>query len=69
MKVRIAIDRRRAILTGRSLYGPVVIREIYGATEGNVSMLNYDGKENALTTLIPDPNIVMRFHRSAIRID
>jgi hypothetical protein len=25
MKVRIAIDRRRAILTGRSLYGPVVI--------------------------------------------
>ena len=29
----------------------------------------YDGKEEALTSLIPDPNTIQRFHRSAINLD
>lgn len=34
-----------------------------------LSMLDYDGKEHAKTSLLPDPNVVMRFHRSAINLD
>jgi len=34
-----------------------------------LSNLNYKGHADALTTLIPDPNVVMRFHRSAISVD
>lgn len=34
-----------------------------------LSNVNYEGREDALTTLIPDPNVVMRFHRSAINVD
>lgn len=29
-----------------------------------LSKFEYDGKENANTTVLPDPNVVMRFHRS-----
>lgn len=29
-----------------------------------LSKFEYDGKENASTTVLPDPNVVMRFHRS-----
>lgn len=31
--------------------------------------LDYKGKDEARTTLVPDPNTIMRFHRSAINID
>ena len=34
-----------------------------------LSTLNYDGKEDSATSLFPDPNVVMRFHRSAINLD
>ncbi len=34
-----------------------------------LSNLNYKGKDKAGTTLVPDPNTIMRFHRSAINID
>ncbi|MFC1758063.1 polyphosphate kinase 2 [Planctomycetota bacterium] len=34
-----------------------------------LSLLDYDGKDNSSTSLIPDPDIVMRFHRSALRVD
>lgn len=34
-----------------------------------LSRLNYDGKGQSDTTLLPDPNIVIRYHRSAIQID
>ncbi|MBS1797092.1 MAG: polyphosphate kinase 2 [Acidobacteria bacterium] len=34
-----------------------------------LSMLDYDGKEKAGTSLLPDPNIIMRFHRSALNLD
>lgn len=34
-----------------------------------LSMIDYDGKEEAKTPLLPDPNTVMRFHRSAINLD
>lgn len=34
-----------------------------------LSNINYKGRKDALTTLIPDPNVVMRFHRSAISVD
>jgi len=34
-----------------------------------LSSLDYRGKDEARTTLVPDPNTVMRFHRSAINID
>ncbi len=34
-----------------------------------LSQFNYDGKEEALTTLHPDPNIIMRYYRSNKQID
>lgn len=34
-----------------------------------LSMFNYDGKGESGTTVLPDPNIVMRYHRSAKQID
>ena len=34
-----------------------------------LSRFNYEGKENASTILFPDPNIVMRYYRSAKQID
>ena len=34
-----------------------------------LSQFNYDGKENAGTIVSPDPNVVMRYHRSVIQID
>ncbi len=34
-----------------------------------LSQFNYEGKENASTILFPDPNIVMRYYRSAKQID
>ena len=34
-----------------------------------LSNFNYDGKSDALTTLTPDPNVVMRYYRSAFQID
>ncbi|MBT8146087.1 MAG: polyphosphate kinase 2 [Gammaproteobacteria bacterium] len=34
-----------------------------------LSALDYDGKEKAGTSLYPDPDIVLRYHRSAISID
>ena len=32
-------------------------------------VVNYEGKEEAMITLTPDPNVVMRYYRSAIQID
>ena len=34
-----------------------------------LSRFNYDDKETAATTLLPDPNIIMRYHRSSRQID
>lgn len=34
-----------------------------------LSLLDYEGKDAAQVSLIPDPNIVMRFHRSALGVD
>jgi polyphosphate kinase 2 len=34
-----------------------------------LSILDYEGKEEARVSVIPDPNIVTRFHRSVIKID
>jgi polyphosphate kinase 2 len=34
-----------------------------------LSLIDYDGKDEARTSLIPDPNVVVRFHRGAVRID
>ncbi|MFO0908676.1 MAG: polyphosphate kinase 2 [Isosphaeraceae bacterium] len=34
-----------------------------------LSSLDYDGKDTAKVTIFPDPNIVTRFHRSAIKVD
>ena len=34
-----------------------------------LSSFDYEGKSEALTTLIPDPNIVMRYYRSTFQID
>lgn len=34
-----------------------------------LSNFDYDGKNEALTTLTPDPNVVMRYYRSAFQID
>ncbi|MBL4605373.1 MAG: polyphosphate kinase 2 [Flavobacteriaceae bacterium] len=34
-----------------------------------LSNFDYDGKKEALTTLTPDPNVVMRYYRSAHQID
>ncbi|MBK7705217.1 MAG: polyphosphate kinase 2 [Acidobacteria bacterium] len=34
-----------------------------------LSMCDYDGKANSKISLLPDPNTIMRFHRSAINLD
>lgn len=34
-----------------------------------LSQFDYDGKDEALTTLLPDPNIIMRYFRSSNQID
>ena len=34
-----------------------------------LSLLDYDGKDHSSTSLIPDPDVVIRFHRSALRVD
>jgi polyphosphate kinase 2 len=34
-----------------------------------LSNFDYDGKDEALTTLTPDPNVVMRYYRSSFKID
>lgn len=34
-----------------------------------LSQFNYEGKDEALTTLLPDPNIIMRYYRSSKQID
>ncbi len=34
-----------------------------------LSQFEYDGKDKALTTLLPDPNIIMRYFRSRLQID
>ena len=34
-----------------------------------LSKFEYPGKDKALTTLLPDPNIIMRYYRSAEQID
>ena len=34
-----------------------------------LSRFNYDGKEEAMTNLNPDPNVVMRYYRSIIQND
>jgi polyphosphate kinase 2 len=34
-----------------------------------LSTLNYTGKDEARTTLIPDPNVITRFHRTVVEIN
>jgi polyphosphate kinase len=34
-----------------------------------LSVLDYDGKETSGVTLVPDPNVVSRFHRGAVKLD
>lgn len=34
-----------------------------------LSLFDYDGKEDASISLLPDPNVIMRYHRSIIQID
>lgn len=34
-----------------------------------LSQFNYDGKDKSLTTLYPDPNVVMRYFRSSKQLD
>lgn len=34
-----------------------------------LSLLDYKGKDESSITLVPDPDVVMRFHRSALRVD
>ena len=34
-----------------------------------LSQFDYDGKDEALTTVLPDPNIIMRYYRSAKQLD
>ncbi len=34
-----------------------------------LSQFKYDGKDEALTSLLPDPNVIMRYYRSSIQID
>lgn len=34
-----------------------------------LSQFEYDGKDKALTTLLPDPNIIMRYYRSSQQLD
>jgi polyphosphate kinase 2 len=34
-----------------------------------LSQFDYEGKDEALTTILPDPNIIMRYYRSAKQLD
>ncbi|SNR33326.1 polyphosphate kinase 2 [Lutibacter flavus] len=34
-----------------------------------LSQFDYEGKDEALTTVLPDPNIIMRYYRSAKQLD
>jgi len=34
-----------------------------------LSQFKYDGKDTAQTSLLPDPNVIMRYYRSSIQID
>ena len=34
-----------------------------------LSQFDYDGKDEAEITLLPDPNVIMRYHRSVVQID
>lgn len=34
-----------------------------------LSVLEYDGKDQSKVSLLPEPNVVTRFHRSAIKLD
>lgn len=34
-----------------------------------LSLIDYEGKDQAGVSLLPDPNIVTRFHRNAVKID
>ncbi|MEW6581507.1 MAG: polyphosphate kinase 2 [Actinomycetota bacterium] len=34
-----------------------------------LSVLDYDGKDSAGISLVPDPNVVSRFHRGAVKLD
>jgi len=34
-----------------------------------LSLIDYEGKDNSRTSLFPDPDIVTRFHRGAVKID
>ena len=34
-----------------------------------LSLIDYEGKDNSRVSLFPDPNIVTRFHRGAVKID
>jgi polyphosphate kinase 2 len=34
-----------------------------------LSLMDYEGKDKAGVSVLPDPNIVMRYHRNAVKID
>ncbi len=34
-----------------------------------LSLIDYEGKDHAGVSLLPDPNVVTRFHRNAVKID
>ncbi len=34
-----------------------------------LSLFDYDGKGDAKVEILPDPNVIMRYHRSAVQID
>lgn len=34
-----------------------------------LSLFDYEGKGSSKTTLLPDPNVIMRYHRSVVQID
>jgi len=34
-----------------------------------LSQFDYDGKDEAKISLLPDPNVIMRYHRSVVQID
>jgi polyphosphate kinase len=34
-----------------------------------LSLIDYEGKDKSRVSLLPDPNIVTRFHRGAVKID
>lgn len=34
-----------------------------------LSLFDYEGKDESPITLLPDPNVIMRYHRSAVQID